>query len=40
MTVSDVDEKIASLVEITDAILRGEFDTQVANVIDAEGVLA
>ncbi|MFZ5760983.1 MAG: hypothetical protein ACOY32_15310 [Thermodesulfobacteriota bacterium] len=40
MTVSDVDAKIASLVEITDAILRGEFDKQVSNVIDAEGVLA
>ncbi|MFZ5766017.1 MAG: hypothetical protein ACOY4H_10535 [Thermodesulfobacteriota bacterium] len=40
MTVSDVDAKIASLVEITDAILRGEFDKQVSEVIDAEGVLA
>ncbi|MFH1215676.1 MAG: hypothetical protein V1706_04150 [Pseudomonadota bacterium] len=40
MTVSDVDAKIASLVEITDAILRGEFDKQVSEVLDAEGVLA
>ncbi|OKY74570.1 MAG: hypothetical protein BM485_12010 [Desulfobulbaceae bacterium DB1] len=40
MTVSDVDAKIASLVEITDAILRGDFDKQASEVLDAEGVLA
>ncbi|MBI5558865.1 MAG: protein phosphatase CheZ [Deltaproteobacteria bacterium] len=40
MTASEVDEKIASLVEITDAILRGEFDKEAAEVLDAQGVLA
>jgi chemotaxis protein CheZ len=40
MSVSDIDAKIASLVEITDAMLRGEFDKEAAVVLDAEGVLA
>ena len=40
MSVSDIDAKIALLVEITDAMLRGEFDKEAAVVIDAEGVLA
>jgi chemotaxis protein CheZ len=40
MSASDIDAKIASLVEITDAMLRGEFDKDASGVIDAEGVLA
>ncbi|MCB2182914.1 MAG: protein phosphatase CheZ [Desulfobulbaceae bacterium] len=37
---SDVDAKIASLVDVTDAILRGDFDQDVSLVLDAEGLLS
>ncbi len=40
MPVSDVDAKISSLVDITDAILRGDFDQDVSEVFDAQGVLS
>ena len=39
MPVSNADEKIASLVEVTEAILRGDFDQDVSEGLHAEGVL-
>ncbi len=40
MPVSDIDKKIASLVDVTDAILRGDFDQDVSEVLDAQGLLS
>ena len=39
MSFSSVDDKISSLVEVTDRLLRGEFDGEAAD-LDVEGVLA